>query len=183
MEEIARVAELHRCESVLLGLSEITDDSKGQELERLLGTLTTDVVMLRATPNWHLAETRNILVPVGGRGGHDYLLARLLGSLSRKPKRQVTFLRVVPTGTSLRRWRRIRRDLDRMARDNVSGRCEREVIKSDDPVAAITRRAEECGLVILGVQRIGPRQKLFGRFTRQIAQRTRCPIIVISRRG
>jgi nucleotide-binding universal stress UspA family protein len=37
--------------------------------------------------------------------------------------------------------------------------------------------------VILGVQRIGPKQKLFGGFTRQIARQTQCPIVVLSRRG
>jgi nucleotide-binding universal stress UspA family protein len=38
-------------------------------------------------------------------------------------------------------------------------------------------------LTILGVQRHGRRKKLFGDFTLQIAQRTSCPLIVISRRG
>ena len=79
--------------------------------------------------------------------------------------------------------KRVRRELDRMARDNVGGRCEREVIQSDDPVAAVTELAEDSGMLILGVQRIGPRRKLFGSFTRQIARQSNCPIIVISRRG
>jgi nucleotide-binding universal stress UspA family protein len=37
--------------------------------------------------------------------------------------------------------------------------------------------------LILGVQRHGRRKKLFGGFTRQIAQRTTCPIIAMSRKG
>lgn len=183
MEEIARVARLHRCESVLLGLSEIAEDGEGTELESLLSKLDTDVVVLRAAKDWQLADTQRILVPVAGRGGHDYLLARLLGSLSRKQKRQVTFLRVVPTETSPADLKRVKRDLDRLARDNAGTRCEREVIQSDDPEQAIAQRADESSLVILGVQRIGPRRKLFGGFTRQIAAQTTCPIIVISRRG
>lgn len=183
MEEIARVAHLHRCESVLLGLSEILEDDRDTPLERLLGRLSTDVVVLRAPKQWQLSDTQKILVPVGGRGGHDYLLARLLGSLSRKQKRQVTFLRVVPTDTHPSELRRIRRDLDRMASDNVGGSCEREVIQSDDAIAAIIERADDSGLIILGIQRIGPREKLLGSFTRDIARRTSCPIIVMSRRG
>ena len=183
MEEIARVARLHRCESVLLGLSKISEDSAGRDLEGLLSRLDSDVVVLRATAGWQLSETERILVPVAGRGGHDYLLARLLGSLSRQQKRQMTFLRVVPTDMSTAELKRVRRELDRMARDNVGGRCEREVIQSDDPVAAVTELAEDSGLLILGVQRIGPRRKLFGSFTRQIARQSNCPIIVISRRG
>ena len=183
MEEIARVAQLHRCESVLLGLSEIGVDSRDTPLEGLLSQLSSDVVVLRAPRNWQLSDTQKILVPVAGRGGHDYLLARLLGSLSRMQKRQVTFLRVVPTNTPPSELKRIRRDLNRMARDNVGGPCEREVVQSDDAVQEITQRADESGLIILGIQRIGPRQKLFGSFTRSIARQTACPIIVLSRRG
>ena len=183
MEEIARVARLHRCESVLLGLSEITGESQDEPLERLLSTLRTDVVVLRAKKHWQFAQADRILVPVGGRGGHDYLLARLLGSLARKQQRQVTFVRVVPMDTTSNDLKRIKRELDRMARDNVSGKCEREVILHDDPMEAVAQRADESSLIVLGVQRIGPRQKLFGSFTRQVAQRTQCPIIVLSRRG
>jgi hypothetical protein len=183
MEEIVRVARLHRCESTLLGLSQIGGDNEGTELEGLLSKLDSDVVVLRARPGWQLSETERVLVPVAGRGGHDYLLARLLGSLSRHQKRLVTFVRVVPTDTTPAALRRIDRDLRRMARDYVGSQCEREVIKSDDPVTAIAQRSEQSGLVILGIQRIGPRQKLFGEFTRRIATLSDCPIIVISRRG
>lgn len=183
MEEIARVARLHRCESVLLGLSEIAEDGHGTPLERLLSRLETDVVVLRAPHNWHLVEQQRILVPVAGRGGHDYLLTRLLGSLARRQNCDVTFLRVVPPSTSQNDFKRISKELDRLAYDNFGGRCEREVVTSDDPIAAVVQRADESGLVILGVQRIGPHQKLFGRFTRQIAEATKCPVIVISRRG
>jgi hypothetical protein len=183
MEEIARVARLHRCESVLLGLTEISEEQDGTQLEGLLGTLNTDVVVLRATSNWRLADTEAILVPVGGRGGHDYLLARLLGSLSRDQQRKVKFLRVVPTNTSASELKRVRRDLDRIARENARGRCEREVVQSDDAVGAIAEAAGQCGLLILGVQRIGPRQKLFGGFTRRIVKLTECRLIILSRRG
>lgn len=182
MEEIARVAKIHRCESVLLGLSEIKEDSEDTPLEGLLSQLETDVVVLRATRNWHLAGTEKILVPIGGRGGHDYLLARLLGSLTRLQKCQVTFLRVVPEDIDPAEYRRAKRELDRTAYDNIVGRSERVLLKSDDPISAITEAAKD-QMVILGVQRIGPHRKLFGSFTRQIARRSDSPLIVISRRG
>ncbi|MFK8111329.1 MAG: amino acid permease [Rubripirellula sp.] len=183
MQEIARVAKLHRCESVLLGLSEISEDSQSSPLEGLLGQLETDVVVLRANENWQFADANRILVPVAGRGGHDHLLARLLGSLTRRQSREVIFVRVVPEKSSVKTVRRVQRELDRMARDNMAGKSRRLVIQSDDAVAAITAEAESSGLVILGVQRIGPREKLFGSFTRQIAKSTSCPVIVMSRRG
>ena len=182
MPEIARVAKLHRCESVLLGLSEISDDSHDTPLEGLLGQLETDVVVLRAAENWQLPETKRILVPVAGRGGHDYLLARLLASFSRQQQCLVTFLRVVPRNIDALDFRRARRDLERVAHDNTFGNSEQVLVKSDDPVDVITKLAGD-QLVILGVQRIGPRRKLFGQFTRKVARQTECPLIVISRRG
>ncbi|MDB4445705.1 amino acid permease [bacterium] len=182
MPEIARVAKLHRCQSVLLGLSKINSDENDSPLEILLGQLESDVVVLRASGTWSLSETQKILVPVAGCGGHDYLLARLLASFSRKQKCLVTFIRVLPRAVDATEFRRAKRDLDRMAHDNVFGSSEQVVVKSDDPVDVISK-ASEGQLVILGVQRIGPHRKLFGQFTRKIARQTDGPLIVISRRG
>ncbi len=184
MKEIARVAHLHRCESVLLGLSEISENNHGQHLESLLGTLDTNVVVLRSRKDWQLAGVRKILIPIAGRGGHEHLRARLLGSLLRMIQREVTFLRVVPEDMKPDELRRAQRDLQRLANDEVRQRPHQTIVVQDaDALAAVAARAEESDLLILGVQRIGRRKKLFGEFTRQIAQRTSCPMIVISRRG
>ena len=94
----------------------------------------------------------------------------------------MTFIRVLPAAVDATEFRRAKRDLDRMAHDNTFGSSDQIVIKSDDPVAVISAAAEG-QLVILGVQRIGPRRKLFGQFTRKLASQTDSPLIVISRRG
>ena len=183
MEEIARVARLHRCESVLLGLTDISEESEVRHLESLLGTLDADVVVLRTHMGWQLAETENILIPIAGRGEHEYLLALLLGSLLRSRRRQVTFLRVLPMSAGSDEVRRAQRALVRLAADAARELCQIEVLRDDDPLAAVAARAAVSDLTILGVQRHGRRKKLFGDFTRQIAQRTSCPLIVVSRRG
>ena len=183
MEEIARVAQLHRCESVLLGLSEITDNSQGAELETLLGTLEANVVVLRSRQNWRLADAKRILIPVAGRGGHEHLRALLLGSLLRNSARDVTFLRVLPNTATPQDVRRATRELRRLAADEVHQRCTIEVLQHEDPLTIVSGRAENSDLVLLGVQRHGRRRKLFGAFTRQLARRTSCPMIVMSRRG
>ncbi len=183
MEEIARVARLHRCESVLLGLSEINEDSHDMQLESLLGTLDANVVVLRSRSDWRLMDAKQILIPIAGRGDHEHLRAVLLNSLLRSMKREVTFLRVVPTSASQDEVRRAKRHLSQLANDEIRQRCQIELLQSDDAPAVVAERADKADLIILGVQRHGPRKKLFGRFTRQIAQRTSCPIIVISRRG
>ncbi len=47
MVEIARAARLHRCESVLVGFSQITGTNESTPVERLLSQIDSDVVVLR----------------------------------------------------------------------------------------------------------------------------------------
>lgn len=183
MEEIARVARLHRCESVLLGLSEVTHDDRGAMLESLLGALDANVVVLRSPKDWRVADVRTILIPIAGRGGHEHLRAQLLGSLLRNAQREVTYLRVLPTTAGSDEMRRAKRDLKRLAEDEARQHSKIDIIQSDDALTTVAERANQSDLVILGVQRHARRKKLFGEFTRQIAQQTTCPIIVTSRRG
>jgi nucleotide-binding universal stress UspA family protein len=183
MEEIARVARLHRCDSVLLGLSEFLQDGQVSHLESLLGAVDANVVVLRSRKDWRLAEAKRILIPVAGRGGHEHLRAILLGSLMRAGQRQVTYLRILPTNVSLEEVRRAQRDLARIASDEAPQPCAVEVTCSDNALLTVAERAERSDLVILGSQRLGRRKKFFGEFTREVALLVTCPIIVISRRG
>jgi nucleotide-binding universal stress UspA family protein len=183
MEEIARVARLHRCESVLVGLSEIVEGTHGTRIESLLGMLDANVVVLRSRADWRLSDVQHILIPVAGRGGHEHLRAQLLGSLLRSTNREATFLRVLPTSASRYEVRRAEHDLRRLVDDEIHQQRPVEIVQSDDALATVANRAEQSDLLILGVQRHGRRRKLFGDFTRQLAQRTSCPIIVMSRRG
>ena len=92
-------------------------------------------------------------------------------------------MRVLPSRAQPDEVHRAKRDLNRLADDEVRQPCRVEGLLSDDALATVADRARECDLLILGVQRFGRRKKLFGKFTRRIAQRTSCPIIVMSRRG
>lgn len=183
MEEIERVALLHRCESVLLGLSEIYESGHSTPLETLLSRLDANVVVLRSRPDWHLAQTERILIPIAGRADHQHLRALLLGRLLRGTTRHVTFVRVLPSGTHNDEVARVERALTKLAADEARYHYDVKVVRNDDPLAAITEFANNSDLMILGIQSKGPRQKLIGHFTRQIAQRTSCPIIVMSQGG
>lgn len=182
MEEISRAARMHRCESVLLGLSEIAEDATGSPIEGLLSRLEMDVVVLRAPKNWQLSKRQRILIPVAGRGGHDHLLVRILGSLARRQNCEIRFLRVIPSDAPESERRKAKRELQRLAGINYSGVCQCDVVVNDDAIAAVVEASKEACLMILGVQRIG-KKKLFGRFTRQVSGQTECPLIVISRRS
>jgi len=181
--EITRVARIHRCESLLLGLTSVNEEVIGTQIENTMSQVDCDVVVLRAKQDWQFSEVRRVLVPVGGRGGHDVLLARLLGSLCRTGAREITFLRVLPQGASDLVVAGARRLLTRFAVDQVPGPSRVEVVRNDSISAEITRRAAASDLVILGSQRLGRRQKLLGDMALRVARDSSCAIILISRRG
>jgi amino acid transporter/nucleotide-binding universal stress UspA family protein len=181
--EIIRVAQTHRCESLLIGLSDLTEDTSGSHLEALMSGLRCDIVVLRAAKGWRLEGVRKVLVPVAGWGDHDVLRARLLGSLCRTGSREVVLLRVLPHGTVPPLERSAERGLKRIALDEVPGPAVTEVVQSHEVTTEITRRAMQSDLVILGLQRSGRRGKLFGDLTLQVARNTTCGIIMIGRGG
>ncbi|MFC1597220.1 amino acid permease [Planctomycetota bacterium] len=182
-QEISRVAREHRCESILVGLSEFKQNSTSTPLAELLAGVACDVIVLRARPGWQLSQVREVLVPIGGRGWHDRLRARLLGSLIRTGDRRVTMLRVVSEDASEEVCARVRRELARIARDEAPGHSQVVVVRSNEAGRVVVDRAAESDLVILGVQRLSRRQKAFGHITLDIARETDCPILMISHRG
>jgi nucleotide-binding universal stress UspA family protein len=182
-QEISRVAKVHRCESLLLGLGTLSDEAAGTPLDELMGRVDCDIVVLRAPKGWRLADVRRILVATGGRGGHDRLLARLLASFSRSNRREIIFVRVLPERASDEQLWQAERDLDRTAHDLGLSNAEVVIATGDSAVDVLAEYACRSDLVILGVQRLSRRQKLFGQFTLQLARKTSTPMLLISRRG
>lgn len=183
MEEIARVARQHQCQSLLVGFGEISAAHQGTRVEWLLGALDADVVILRANDEFDLAHVRRVLVPVAGLGGHDALQARLLSSLSRIAVREVTFVRVLSNSSNQKERQRAERDLRRRADDEAGRSAKTELIIHDHACEAIVERSQDTDLLILGVQRVQRQKKLVGSFTRKLAASTPVPIIALSRRG
>ena len=179
--EIIRVSREHRCASLLLGFSRLTEEVLATDLEELISEVGCDVAVLRARPGWDLQHVRRVLVPVGGRSEHHVLRARLLGSLSRSGSRETTFLRVLPEDASREAQERARHRLLLIARDEAPAHSETKLVQCADPAREVVREAGESDLLILGIQRHGPRLKAFGDFTLRIARETHCPLIMISR--
>ena len=71
--EIIRASRTYRCESLLLGFSNLSEDIMETNLERLASSVECDVVILRAAQNWRFSDVRRILIPVGGRSYHKDL--------------------------------------------------------------------------------------------------------------
>jgi hypothetical protein len=181
--EIARVAKIHRCESLLLGLTHLDDEAVEFPLDALMSNVDCDIVVLRAPKGWELGTARRILIPTGGRGGHDRLLARLLSSISRWQPREITFLTVLPAAADEKAQRQSRRDLVRTAYDLDLPKANVMVTRGESATDEVIAQAETADLLILGMQRVGRRRKLFGRFALEVARRTNCPMLLISRRG
>jgi amino acid transporter len=64
--EISRVAQTHRCESMVLGLTHFTEEVMGTHLEDLMSLVDCHFVVLRAPQGWRLSEVQRVLVPIGG---------------------------------------------------------------------------------------------------------------------
>ena len=180
-EEIIRVSRLHRCESMLLGLTNLNEKSE-ERIEYVMNRVDSDVVVLRTTDMWRLSEVKKILVPVRGAGVQDELLARLLGSICRKTNAEVTFLKIVPEDATWQKTDKSRKALFQIAEDQVpNGQFKVVVVKSNNVSEEIISHAEESDLMIVGLQRFGRRRKEFGKLPLYIAQQTKCPLLMISR--
>ena len=180
--EIARVAEAVRCEKLLLGVGELDDSLMTGPLARVIGAVDADVVILRAPPDWRPDQAHRILAP--SRGGRDQspVRARLLGSLVRDAPRDVAFLGVVSPTVAVGVHRRAVKDLERLAWDEVGDQAHAELAVSDDVVAQVAHRAEECDLLILGFHRRRRRRAVFSNLMLEIARATTCPLVMISHR-
>ena len=180
--EIARVADVHDCETVLLGLPDLESDTIGHRLEVLLGRLDVDTVILRAPRRWSLEDAHRVLVPIAGGRDQSHLRARLLSSLARTGDRSITFFHTIPEAASRESGARAERDLRALARDEAAGVNEIVVERSDDPAAAILNRMKESDLLVMGTQRRDRGGPNLGSIPIAIARRSEKPIILINRR-
>jgi nucleotide-binding universal stress UspA family protein len=183
LAEIGRIADLHGCENMVLGLSNLAEELESPALERLVSEVGCDVVVLRAPDGWDLRQARRVLVPLGGRGGQDVIRARLLGAIGRGGRRTAHFVRVIGTRASAEEESDARGDLGRIIEEEAPGFGTSDVVRDDDPAAAIVRLAADSDLVLLGVQRLGRHRKAFGDLSLRVARDAPCATILVSRKG
>ena len=181
--EITRIAQRSRPDAILLGVGALDASIASGPLERLIGRVGTDIVVLRAPAHWNPDEATRVLVPSRGGRAQSPIRARLLGSLTREARREVTFLGVLPEGVPASAVRASERDLSALARDEARGSGTVVVLQRDDLVAEVVQRAQACDLMILGLRRSGRGRSVFGGPMLDIAMATECPLLMISQRG
>jgi nucleotide-binding universal stress UspA family protein len=181
--EIIRVSKLHRCESILLGYTQLTEHIMGDHLEDLMDKVNCDVVLLRAPTKWQPAKVSRVLVPVAGRSVHDELRARLLSSLCRISALEIIYLKILSEHTAQSAMRKARLQLNRLAREEIGGRAQVQVVQSQKVADEIIGHAKEADLVILGLRRTGHGRRIFGDIILRVIGETKCAIIMINRQS
>ena len=175
--EILRVAEEHKCESLLIGLS--PGHETKSELEEMLADSDCDVAVLRAPEDWRLAAVTRVLVPVAGLGRHDALRARLLSGILRDQACDVEFLRVLGTGDET--TGDAVSHLERIAREEAGGAGRAEIVRSDQPAEVLVEHARRADLIVMGLNR-GRGRRLFGPIPLRIANETGAAVLMIGRK-
>ena len=181
-EEITRIAERSGCDKVVLGVGTLGRSMMAGPLERLIGRVDADVVVIRAPDDWDPDMAESILVPARGGRAHSPIRARVVGSLCHEAPRNVTYLGVLPKRTSEDALRRAEGDLERLARDEARRAGYAVVARNDDFVEEIVWRAAQCDLMILGLSHSDRRGRVFGERALEIAEATDCPLLMISQR-
>ncbi|MEZ4228579.1 MAG: amino acid permease [Polyangiaceae bacterium] len=182
--QIRRVAQFHECESLLLGLGQVPSgkNTLSPELEQLIDDVDCDVGILRAPSGWALTSAIRILVPIGGRGEEHRLRARILGSLCRTGQRDVRFITVLPADATDADCEAAEARVRRLATSQTSGSATVEVVRDDDPIAALKRAAATADLVVLGLRNDGGRRKVVSRVALAIASDAPCATLLLSSR-
>jgi nucleotide-binding universal stress UspA family protein len=180
--EIVRLVRSERCESLLLGLSSVDDPRGVAQLEMLLNQVECDVAVLCAPTHWSLAKCERIVAAIGGRGTHDDLRARLLGSLGRTERRDVVFVQVVAAATAEATREELRKELHAFAKEETHGAPGAEVLASDDVIEALVGVTGPADLLVLGLQQHRGK-RLFGEVAVRIARASDAAVLMISRRS
>lgn len=181
--EIARVAQGHRCESLLLGLGPLEGERFSRRIGRLLRDAPSNLVILRSPRDWRLDQIRRVLVPVGGRRDQSSLRARLLGSLCRTFGVEVHYLGILPADTDEAAIARFEQDIRHIAEDEASHHARVEVVCCSDVTGTVVERSADAELVILGLRRPRGDEPMFGEIPLRVAGETGSALLMIHQRG
>lgn len=182
-EEIERVAKLHNCRSLLLGLSDLNDIRTNENLEKLVKHVKSDVVVFRQPHSgWRITEAKSVLIPVAGFDSHDSLRARVAASLWRASQPDITFVQILSADTPEETLRKNYSRLQRFAGRIIPGKTDVKVIPANDVTAELIHLANQHELVIMGLGKAGKQQKTFGTVALTLAEKTETALIYISKK-
>ena len=181
--EMARVAKFHRCRSILIGLSNISNLQIRKDIEKLVKAVECDVVIFRQPfSGWKISDVKKILVPVAGFADHDLLRARILASLWRENHPLVSFIQILPTNTPTKVVAENRKKLHSFASQIIPEKTDSRVYLDDKPKELLITLSDKSDLVILGLSKPGPNSPVLGKLPIALAEDTSSGLIFISRK-
>jgi nucleotide-binding universal stress UspA family protein len=181
-KEIRRVADEHRCESLLVGLPKAHDAAFEMQLETLVNDVDCDVALMRAPEDFRIGAAKRVLVPIAGRGDAGELRARLLGTLCRDLPRDLVFLTVLPANADDDLLAETAKTLSHTSDMNIPGKPMVQVVRSDDVAAAILVEAARADLVILGLRQSRQGRRMLGTINRAVAFESPCAVMLLAKR-
>ena len=182
-EEIERVAKVHNCRSLMLGLSDLGDAETLENLEQLVKNVNSDVVVFRQPfSGWKITDARKILIPVAGLDSHDTLRARVAASLWRASQPEITFVQILPTNTPEETIQNNHKRLSRFAGRIIPGKTEVRIVASDNVTDELIKQSQEHDLVIMGLGKASLHEKAFGNIVHVLAKETDTALIFISKK-
>jgi basic amino acid/polyamine antiporter, APA family len=182
-EEIERVAKVHNCRSLLLGLSNLEDFETSQNLEKLVRNVKSDVVVFRQPySGWKITEAKKVLIPVAGLSSHDPLRARVAASLWRASQPEMTFVQILPSDTPEETVKKNTVQLSRFAGRIIPGKIDVKILRNDDVKSELILQTQEHDLVIMGLGKPGVHEKAFGGISLALAEKTDTALIFISKK-
>ena len=182
-EEIERVAKVHNCRSLMLGLIDLNDVETHANLEKLVKNVNSDVVVFRQPfSGWKITEARKILIPVAGLDSNDPLRARVAASLWRASQPEITFVQILPSNTPDEKIQNNHKRLSRFAGRIIPGKTEVRILANDHVTGELIKQSQEHDLVIMGLGRAGLHEKAFGSIALTLAEETDTALIFISKK-
>jgi basic amino acid/polyamine antiporter, APA family len=181
-DEIQRIADEHRCQSLLVGLPRAYDAAFDDQLETTVNEVDCDVALMRAPEDWRIGTARRVLVPVAGRGDAAELRARLLGTLCRESPRELVFLMVLPNNAGDDELAEAVRSVSHSSEMKLPVKPKVEVVRSDDPAEAILAETSQADLVILGLRTSRQGRRMLGTINRRVAFEASCAVMLLARR-
>lgn len=103
-----------------------------------------------------------------------------MGSLQTAGRPQITWVTVIAEDTPAPQEAQARRHLLNLAQDNVFGDPTLLVLKSNDPVGAISELATSHDLIVLGMHRAENGTRVFGEFNLAVLERTQIAAMLIA---
>jgi nucleotide-binding universal stress UspA family protein len=128
----------------------------------------------------YVDSVERILIPIGGKEIHDRLKARLVHSIYRNGQCQITLMTIISPNPSQKERKRAEDTLQRAANLYNIPDAQLVVEENEQRSLAITARAAEHDLLMLGMQEEPWFQSFFfGTVAQQVAGQVQCPTLLV----